>query len=335
YWARLASVAPSFVNSVTHAPLLRDIVKFFGGVAPQRELPRFAKQTFRAWFAKHESPVASHKRIILWPDTFNNYFLPQTAIAAVEVLEHAGFRVDLPKKTLCCGRPLYDYGMLRLAKSFLKSILDELREDIRAGVPVVGLEPSCVAVFRDEMLNLFPHDLDAKRLASQVFTLAEFLEREGWQPPMLHRKALVQRHCHHQAVMGFDSDKKMLEQLGLELEIPDSGCCGMAGSFGYEHGERYDVSVKCAERALLPKVREAPADTLIVADGFSCREQIQQLSGKKALHLADILQMALARHHDVVRGNGKHNGRIALRRVAAIAAGTLAAGTIIAWRTKM
>ena len=335
YWARLASLAPNLVNSVTHAPLLRNVVKFLGGVAPQRELPRFAKQTFRAWFAKHNAPAAAHKRVILWPDTFNNYFLPTTAIAAVEVLEHAGFRVDIPQKALCCGRPLYDYGMLRLAKSFLKNILDDLREDIRAGVPIVGLEPSCVAVFRDELRNMLPHDLDAKRLASQTFTLAEFLEREGWHSPKLHRKALVQRHCHHQAVMSFDSDKKMLEDLGLDLEIPDSGCCGMAGSFGYEHGERYDVSVKCAERALLPKVREASPDALIVADGFSCREQIEQLSGRKALHLADVLQMAIAgQRRATVQSNGKRNGSIPISRVAAIAASSVAAGAFIVWRTK-
>jgi Fe-S oxidoreductase len=154
--------------------------------------------------------------------------------------------------------------------------------------------------------------------------------------PQLHRKALVQRHCHHQAVMGFESDKKMLEALGLDLEIPDSGCCGMAGSFGYEHGERYDVSVKCAERALLPKVREASPETLIVADGFSCREQIEQLSGKKALHLADVLQMPIARQTKTsANGNGKRNGGIPLARVAAIAAGSLAAGTLIASRTRM
>ncbi|MGH7714513.1 MAG: (Fe-S)-binding protein, partial [Vulcanimicrobiaceae bacterium] len=335
-WARLAARAPRFVNAVSHAPLLSNAVKFAGGLAQERELPRFAEQTFTAWFRAHKTRGPESSRVILWPDTFNNFFLPETAIAATEVLEAAGFRVELPRGALCCGRPLYDYGMLGLAKAFLARILRVLREDIRAGVPVVGLEPSCVAVFRDEMLNLFPHDQDAQRLAKQTFTLAEFLDRSGWKPPKLHGKALVQRHCHHQAVMGFDTDKKMLDALGLELEIPDSGCCGMAGSFGYEHGEHYDVSMKCAERTLLPKVREASPDVLLVADGFSCREQIVQSTGRKTLHIAEVLRRAIERkpvHNSVhaAHTNGHVNG--VARRITLVAAGSLLAGAAIVWRT--
>jgi Fe-S oxidoreductase len=278
-----------------------------------------------------------YPRVILWPDTFNNFFMPQTAIAATKVLESAGYRVELPRAELCCGRPLYDYGMLGLAKSFLMRILDVLRDDIRAGVPVVGLEPSCVAVFRDEMVNLLPHDLDAKRLAQQTCTLAEFLERRGWVPPRLRGTALVQRHCHHQAVMGFDADKTMLEKTGLELDVPDSGCCGMAGSFGYEAGEHYDVSMKCAERVLLPKVRAASKDTLIVADGFSCREQITQGTGRQTLHLADVLLQAIEENSSVrapVHANGVQKNGVLAKRIAAIAAGSLLAGATIAWRNR-
>ena len=337
FWARLAAKAPGLVNAIAHAPGISRLVKLAGGVARERELPKFAEQTFTAWLKTHKGRPATYPRVILWPDTFNNFFMPQTAIAATKVLEAAGYRVELPRADLCCGRPLYDYGMLGLAKSFLKRILDVLREDIRAGVPVVGLEPSCVAVFRDEMVNLLAHDLDAKRLAQQTFTLAEFLERRGWEPPKLRGKALVQRHCHHQAVMGFDSDKAMLEKIGLELEIPDSGCCGMAGSFGYEAGDHYDVSMKCAERMLLPKVREASNETLVIADGFSCREQITQGTGRPTLHLADVLLQAIEENSSVrasVSSNGVHKNGVLAGRIAIIAAGSLLAGATIAWRRR-
>ncbi|HTX03521.1 MAG TPA: FAD-linked oxidase C-terminal domain-containing protein [Candidatus Acidoferrales bacterium] len=330
-WARLAARAPRLVNAVTHAPLLSNAVKFAGGVAQERELPRFAEQTFTEWFRTHKTLGTDAPRVILWPDTFNNFFLPQTAIAATEVLEAAGFHVELPRSALCCGRPLYDYGMLSMAKSFLARILRVLRDEIREGIPVVGLEPSCVAVFRDEMVNLFPHDLDAERLAKQTFTLAEFLDRAGWKPPKMDGKALVQRHCHHQAVMGFDADKKMLDALGLELDIPDSGCCGMAGSFGYEHGEHYDVSMKCAERTLLPKVREASPDTLLVADGFSCREQIAQNTGRTTVHLADVLRRAIDRAPQPASAHPAHTNGVA-KRIILIAAGSLLAGAAIVWR---
>src|SRR5262249_50760205 len=163
----------------------------------------------------------------------------------------------------------------------LLRILDTLRPAIRSGVPIVGLEPSCVSVFRDEMVNLLPRDEDAQRLAQQVFTLSEYLERRGWRPPALRGHALVHGHCHHKSVLKFDTDARWLDRLGLEVEIPDSGCCGMAGSFGFE-ARHYDVSMAVGERALLPAVRRAAADTLIIADGFSCREQIAQATGRHA-----------------------------------------------------
>ncbi len=169
-----------------------------------------------------------------------------------------------------------------------------MRPAIRAGAPVIGMEPSCLAVFRDELPNLFPHDEDAKRLAKQSFLLSEFLTEhvEGWEPPRLHRQALVQRHCHHQAVMGFDPEQKILEKIGLDCRILDSGCCGLAGSFGFEAGIKYEVSMRAGERVLFPAVREAPADTLIVADGFSCRTQIEHGTGRQALHLAQVIRLA-------------------------------------------
>jgi FAD/FMN-containing dehydrogenase/Fe-S oxidoreductase len=294
-WARLASKAPKAVNAIARAPVLAPIVKALGGVAAARTIPAFAEQPFTQWFATRQGAPRGGRRVILWPDTFNNYFTPEVAIAATEVLEAAGCEVTLPKGALCCGRPFYDYGMLDLAERYLHRILDSLRDDIRAGVPLVGLEPSCVAVFRDELGNLLPDDQDAHRLGTQSFTLAEFLTDQlpDWSAPRVQAHALVQRHCHHQAVMGFEAEQKVFDAMGLDAELPDSGCCGMAGSFGYEHGDHYDVSMQCGERVILPAVRAADPSTIVMADGFSCREQIQQATGREPLHLAQVIARGL------------------------------------------
>jgi Fe-S oxidoreductase len=293
WWARLASRMPGLTNFFTQTPLLRDAMKAAADIAPERSIPAFAKETFKQWF-RERGPRNQYKPpVILWPDTFNNHFHPETAKAAVEVLEDAGFRVEVPQQPLCCGRPLYDFGMLDLAKRQLRQILDALAPQIREGVPIVGLEPSCVAVFRDEMANLLPNEENSRRLRGQVFTLSEFLEREDYQPPKLERKAVVHGHCHHKAIMGMGDEEKVLEKLGLDYELLDSGCCGMAGSWGYEKGEHYDVSIKVGERVLLPAVRSADKDALILTDGFSCRSQIKETTDRRALHLAQVLQMAL------------------------------------------
>ncbi|HVT57904.1 MAG TPA: FAD-binding and (Fe-S)-binding domain-containing protein [Thermoanaerobaculia bacterium] len=306
WWARLASPVAAAANFLTRTPLLADLVKAAAGVAPQRRVPELARQTFRAWWRRRPAAAAQaaghdpRPAVILWPDTFNNFFHPETAQAAVEVLEAAGLRVLVPNRPLCCGRPLYDYGMLRLARRQLLQILAALRPEIRAGTPLVALEPSCLAVFRDEMPRLLPHDPDARRLREQSFLLSELLAGRaagGWQPPpwpaSKGRRALLQPHCHHRAVGRLDAEARLLEQLGLDYEVLDAGCCGMAGSFGFERGERYAVSMRCGELALLPAVRAAPRDALILADGFSCREQIAQGTDRRALHLAQLLQMAL------------------------------------------
>jgi FAD/FMN-containing dehydrogenase/Fe-S oxidoreductase len=294
-WARLAARAPAAVNALTHAPLLSRLVKAAGGVHAEREAPRFAEVTFRRWFEGHPARHPDGEPVVLWPDTFTNYFEPEVGIAAVEVLESAGCRVVLPEGWLCCGRPLYDYGMLDLARRWLKQTVSALRPHLQAGTPVVGLEPSCAAVFRDELVNLFPDDLDAQRLHSQTYVLSEYLTRRApsFQVPRLDRRALVQPHCHHHSVIGFDAEKKLLKEMGLQVEVPDAGCCGMAGSFGYEHGEKYEVSMAAAERKLLPAVRAQDQTTLIVADGFSCRSQISAGSDRRALHLAQVLQLAI------------------------------------------
>jgi FAD/FMN-containing dehydrogenase/Fe-S oxidoreductase len=232
--------------------------------------------------------------VLLWPDTFNNHFHPNTAKAAVEVLEAAGFRVIVPKANLCCGRPLYDHGMLDRAQSLLLQILDELSPEIEAGIPIVGLEPSCVAVFRDELLNLLPHDARAQALSRQTFLLSEFLETSAsnFPLPQLNRKALLHGHCHHKSLMKMTAEESILHRLGVDFSSPAPGCCGMAGSFGFEP-DKYDLSIAIGELELLPAVRRAPPDWLIIADGFSCREQIAQGSPRRALHLAEVLQMAL------------------------------------------
>ncbi len=294
-WSRLASLAPRLANAVAHSRGLGAFLKRAGGVHPERAIPRFAPRTFRSWFRGRPASVDTPGRpeVLLWPDTFTNYFHPQAGAATVEVLEAAGYRVLLPSKVLCCGRPLYDYGMLDTAKGLLRDILETLRPHIAAGVPVVGVEPSCLAVFRDELVELFPSDEDAKRLSKQAFTLSEFLVNEAkWELPKLQGKAIVQHHCHHKSVMGFDAEEKALKSMGLDHEVLDSGCCGMAGSFGFEK-EKYEVSMAAGERVLLPAVRKADERTMVIADGFSCQEQIAQATDRRALHLAQVIQMAL------------------------------------------
>jgi FAD/FMN-containing dehydrogenase/Fe-S oxidoreductase len=296
WWARLAAYAPRLVNFFSQTPVLAGVAKWLGGIAPQRSMPPFATETFKAWFQRRRSGArADSPPVILWADTFTNHFHPEVAKAGVEVLEAAGYQVWVPTASLCCGRPLYDFGMLDSASALLRQILDTLRPQIRAGIPIVGLEPSCLAVFRDELGNLFPHDEDATRLAKQSFLLSEFLveEAKGYKPPRLDRKAVVQGHCHHKSIMGMDAEMKLLKEMGLEVETPEEGCCGMAGSFGFERGDHYDVSMACGERALLPAVRKADSDTLIVANGFSCQEQIEQSTDRQPLHLAQLIQMGL------------------------------------------
>jgi Fe-S oxidoreductase len=262
------------------------------GLAREREIPAFAPETFSAWFERRERPSRANSPVLLWPDTFTNYFNPEPGKAAVYVLEAAGYGVQLPPPGLCCGRPLYDYGMLDRAKRQLRQILEALQDQIVAGVPLVGLEPSCVAVFRDELLNLFPGDTAARRLAEQSFFLAEFLQREEYEPPRLPRRALVHCHCHQRSLVKTVDVERLLVGLGLNFETLDSGCCGLAGSFGYEAGH-YEISMQIGERVLLPAVRAALPDTLVIADGFSCRQQIAHATGRRAFHLAEVLHLAL------------------------------------------
>jgi FAD/FMN-containing dehydrogenase/Fe-S oxidoreductase len=291
-WARLGSLAPALTNTVLGTPAIGTWARKVSGIDARRAAPSFAARTFRSWFATHPGRRGG-REVLLWPDTFTDHFEPEVAIAAVEVLEDAGYRVTIPRRPLCCGRPLYDYGMLPTAKRWLRRILHDLAGPMARGVPLVALEPSCLAVFRDELTELFPGDGDARRLSSQSHTLAELLDAtEGYVPPQFHRSALLQHHCHQHAVIGHEADHRIMAAAGLDVTRPDSGCCGMAGSFGYEAGEKYDVSVACAERVILPEVRAAADETVVLADGFSCRSQIADLSERRPLHLAQVLALA-------------------------------------------
>ena len=288
WWSRAAAVTPQVANAVMSLPF----VKTLAGVAPERRMPLYARETFVEQFRKRPRTGEPHRRVLLWPDTFNNHFHPETAMAAVEVLENAGYHVTIPRRQLCCGRPLYDFGFLKTAKRLLAETMDVLQPELEDGIPIIGLEPSCVSVFRDELGGLFPAHPAAKRLKESAVTLSEFLIRENVPLPKMSAKALMQAHCHHRAIMKINAEEEVLRKVGLDLETPDAGCCGMAGAFGFER-EHYEISMRAGERMILPKVREAALDTLIVADGFSCREQIAQATPRRALHLAQVLQLAL------------------------------------------
>ena len=296
YALRGAAWVPGLANTLLKAPVVSDVVKRAAGVARERPAPPVASPTFRDWYARRGSLAdPGAEPVLLFPDTFTDHLEPQVAQAAVRVLEHAGYRVVLPPP-VCCGRPLYDHGMLDLAQRHLDQLVDTFRDHVRAGGYVVGLEPSCIAVFRDELCDLRHEDADALLLADRTLTFAEFLVDVADHHPArrLRRKAIVQRHCHQAATAGFAADSELYDRLGLDWEFLDSGCCGLAGSFGFTAGDRYDVSVAAGERVLLPAVRAADPATLVLADGFSCRAQISHLQDdRRALHLAEVLDLTL------------------------------------------
>jgi len=305
-WLRLGTMSPRLANVSSQTPGLTHALKRILHVAPERRLPQLARTSFHRWAARNGVPCirrghqrgqwegpATQPRVILWVDTFNNAFHPKTIRAALQVLRSAGYSVAVPPSGLCCGRPLYDFGFLDRAKAYLRSILDVLRDLIDEGIPFVVLEPSCASVFRDELRNLLPNDDRAVRLSRQVFVLSEFLESGPvvYEPPPLATRVLLHGHCHQKALIKRGSQESVLRKMGITLDAPDSGCCGMAGSFGFE-ADKYAISQAIGERVLLPAVRAAAPETLIVADGFSCREQIEQATGRKPIHLAEVLQLA-------------------------------------------
>jgi Fe-S oxidoreductase len=299
-WARLAGRAPRLVNALTGRPTIAAALKRAGGIAPERDIPRFDPHPFvRSWqrrpASSRRSAPASRGPVLLWPDTFTNAFDPAIARSAVRVLEDAGFEVRVPTEPVCCGLTWISTGQLDIAAKVLRRTLRVLRDDIRAGVPVVGLEPSCTAVFRADGPELLDGDEDMRRLSMQTRTLAELLTQRApdWTPRGLHVDALVQTHCHQHAVMGTEADDALMKVGGIAADRIASGCCGLAGNFGFENGH-YEVSRAAGERVLLPAVRAASDDTVILADGFSCRTQIRQCdTGRRPVHLAELLASGL------------------------------------------
>ncbi|MCX2970041.1 MULTISPECIES: FAD-binding and (Fe-S)-binding domain-containing protein [Streptomyces] len=299
--ARLATRAPRVVNALSQAPGLGRVAKAVAGVAPERDVPLFAGQTLTDWWRERGGTRGSGHRgeVVVWPDTFTNSFHPAVGRAAVEVLEAAGFHVKVPTEAVCCGLTWISTGQLDVAKRVLRRTVDVLADDLRRGTPVVGLEPSCTAVFRADAPDLLPEDPGVARLRELTRTFAEVLTERApdWRPPPVRARAVVQRHCHQYAIMGFEADQELLRRAGVEAEVLDVGCCGLAGNFGFERGH-YDVSRACAEEGLLPAVREADPDTLVLADGYSCRTQVEQSdTGRVPLHVAEVLAAGLHARH--------------------------------------
>jgi len=295
-WLRLASLAPRIANFFANIPVINLLVKKILYIHSARKLPQLAKQTFRQWARGklNTMPQSPKPRVLLWTDTFTNHLAPEIGKAAVEVLRNAGFEPAILPKQVCCGRPLYDFGMLDVARRYLQKVLTALDAEITAGTPIVVLEPSCVSVFRDELCNFMPENQQAQKLSKQTFLLAEFLAKYApdYTPPQLPRQAMLHNHCHQKSLMKSADAAKLLRKMGLELSTPDTGCCGMAGPFGFEK-DKYEVSLAIANDSLLPAVRAMPKNALVITDGFSCREQISQQTDTRALHTAEVLLMAL------------------------------------------
>ena len=292
--ARWGSLTPALTNGLLTGPVTSPLIKRMAGVAQERQLPRLAPNSYqkgRATTAGPEGRLAA-PQVLLWPDTWNNYYHPHTLAAAESVLAQAGFRVETPRGHICCGRPLYDFGLLGAARRYLAKVLDRMAPQIDAGLPFIFLEPSCASVFKDELLELFPNDQRAQRLSRQVWLLADWLAAKApeWATGRLQgAHVLLHGHCHHKAVFGGPaSEIALLRQAGATVEPIQAGCCGMAGPFGFE-ADKYEVSKAIASDGLLPAVQNAGPTTLIVADGFSCREQITQLGHRKAMHFAEVL----------------------------------------------
>ncbi|MCI2417238.1 FAD-binding oxidoreductase [Saccharopolyspora sp. K220] len=293
-WLALGQRAPRLVNRVLSGPLA-PVLKRLGGVDSRREVPRLAPRTLQAWWSGRRPPTGdATARVVLFPDTFTNHFDPHIGRDAVTALETLGQAVEIPREAVCCGLTWHSTGQLGIARAAVRRTARLLRPQLDQGLPVVGLEPSCTAFLRNDALELAPHDPDVAALAAATKTFAEWIEptRAQWQRTATGPDALVQVHCHQYADLGFTADRATLDATGTRARVLDSGCCGLAGNFGFERGH-YDVSIACAEQALLPAVREAAPDTEIVADGFSCRTQLRQTTGTEPVHLATLVARAL------------------------------------------
>ncbi|WP_421106567.1 FAD-binding and (Fe-S)-binding domain-containing protein [Streptomyces sp. NEAU-S77] len=295
--SRPAARMPRLVNALTSSRLA-PLVKRLGGIAAEREIPRFADQTFLSWFRARTPEGDGHRGLVLlWVDSFNNHFTPDVLRAGVAVLENAGFRVRVPEGTQCCGLTWITTGQLGVARRIARRTTAALAPAVRAGIPVVGLEPSCTAALKSDLPELLDGDGtgdDARALARATVTLAELLVHHApdWQPPAVPARSISQTHCHQHATSGFGADGTLLHRMGVDNTSLASGCCGLAGNFGFERGH-YDVSVAAGEQVLLPAVRAAAPGTHILADGFSCRTQIAQRTERTGTHLAQLIARAL------------------------------------------
>jgi FAD/FMN-containing dehydrogenase/Fe-S oxidoreductase len=322
--ARVASLMPELVNFVGRTPPFAQSLKLGAGMTQRRAMPAFAPLTLQQWFRERGGTRNPHgRRVVLWPDTFNNHFHTEVGVAAVEAIEAAGWQVVMPQGHVCCGRPLYDYGFLDLAERYLRRSLAQLREWYRDDVPIVGIEPSCVAVFKDELTKMLPHDDDAQRLARNVHHFAEFFRTFELEPQRLERKALLWGHCHAKATGAVGPEQELLTQMGIDVESLKAGCCGLAGSWGFESAH-YDLSMQCGEHGLLPKVRGLPREALVVADGFSCKTQIEHGTGRRALHVAEVVRLAQT---GATTGKPRAGARRRALRAAAAVGVAAAAGT--------
>jgi Fe-S oxidoreductase len=287
-WARLAARAPGLASAASTAPGLARVAKAAAGIDQRRGLPAFAARPLRSGPGPDPGGPAGGQPVILFADTFTRYFAPQVATAAVRVLRAAGYSVSLTSPAACCAITWISTGQLTAARRILRRTVGELLPAAESGVPVVGLEPSCTAVLRSDAVDLLD-SAAARTVAGSVRTLAGLLGRTpGWQPPRLDGAAvLAQPHCHHSAVLGWDTDEALLRRAGAELTRV-GGCCGLAGNFGVERGH-YEVSAAVAGHALLPAVAAAGSATVLLADGFSCRTQLADLAGRDSVHLAQLL----------------------------------------------
>ncbi len=299
WWLRLARLAPGVANLFMALPGISALAAVACGLPPDRRLPPLAAEPFHRWFSRREPRNPTGLPVLLWPGTFNDQFNPGTAKAAVEVLEAAGCRVVVPRGAVSCGWPFDGLGSLDSTKGRLRRTLDLLRPQLAAGMPLVGLEPSCIALFRNELAALFPNDEGAQRLSRQSFQFGEQLvERLDWHPPRLDREVVVHGHRHPKSLLGMEADEELLRRLGVEGRALEAGHAGGAGAFGSEAfgseaGEGSQLLGVAGERSLSSAVRRVPKDALVVANGFSCRAEIERGSDRHALHIAQVALMAL------------------------------------------
>jgi FAD/FMN-containing dehydrogenase/Fe-S oxidoreductase len=291
-WADLAARAPRTVNALLRSRLGGRVAKWSAGMDSRREVPPFAPRTFRQEWAARAGPAGAGAPVALWVDSFTDHFAPEVAFAAATVLEAAGYRVQVPGADTCCGLTWITTGQLDTARRILTATVEALAPLVDAGIPVVGVEPSCTAALRGESLELVGGPA-AERVAAGTRTLAELLaDTPGWEPPsMTGLEVVAQPHCHHASVMGWSADARLLAQAGARVTRL-GGCCGLAGNWGVERGH-HDVSVAIAGQQLLPAVTGLGPDAVVLADGFSCRTQLDQLAGRRGLHLAELLAARL------------------------------------------